>query len=205
MPYVDVDYHGIHPIGPEAFPCILLRWVEKNRFLPVWITSNDATDIDSRDSGFAPRRPTSIDLLIESLNRFAEGISAVRIVSYHEGVFHASIVLGNGEELDARVSDAVSIARILDIPIAVDSEILAHNAIFVSDDDLLQYAGIRAQFEEETLELAEPSASGDAEADADFEELMKSLGVSESDLMGDVTDESSDKDDEEGDRGKETL
>ncbi|MEJ5996671.1 bifunctional nuclease family protein [Corynebacterium sp. H130] len=179
MGFVAVDYYGVTPIGPEMFPCVLLRWAERGRVLPIWVTASSADELDVRDAGLTPRRPTSHDLLVSAYEGLG-GVQEIRIVSHYRGVFIASLVLGSGEEVDARASDAMIIARIADIPILVDEDILNESTLFVSAPDLARYFDIVVDDIPEQSE----SASGDDQADADFEELMRSLGVSEDDLRG---------------------
>lgn len=180
MKFVAVDYHGVTPIGPEMFPCVLLRWVERGRVLPLWVTTVAADELDVRDAGITPRRPTSHDLLVSTFESMG-GITEVRLLSEHRGVFIASIVLGNGDEIDARASDAIVLARIAEVPIMVAEEVLSAASLFVSAHDLARYFDLVV---DTTLPEGD-SASGDEQADADFEELMRSLGVSEDDLRGD--------------------
>ncbi|GAB3693916.1 bifunctional nuclease family protein [Corynebacterium nasicanis] len=177
MTLIPVEYHGIHTAGPEQFTCVLLRWAEQNRILPVWISPVAAAELDARDNGFTPRRPGSAELLLDVINRSAGGVSAVTIISHFEGVFIASIVLADGEEIDARPSDALLLARALEVEIQVEEDVLNQASFFVSDDILEEYFGIRFGGDVEAA-----SASGDAQADADFEEMMRSLGMSEEDF-----------------------
>ena len=179
MTLIPVEYHGIHTTGPEQFTCVLLRWAEQNRILPVWVSPLAAAELDSRDNGFTPRRPATIDLLLDLLNRSTGGVTAINIISHFEGVFIASIVLADGEEIDARPSDALLLARALELDIHVEEDVLNQASFFVSDDVLEEYFGIRFDSGESADDL---SASGDAQADADFEEMMRSLGMSDLDF-----------------------
>ena len=95
MTLIPVEYHGIHTTGPEQFTCVLLRWAEQNRILPVWISPLAAAELDSRDNGFTPRRPATVDLLLDVINRSTGGVTAINIISHFEGVFIASIVLAD--------------------------------------------------------------------------------------------------------------
>ncbi|QGU01948.1 hypothetical protein CKALI_05390 [Corynebacterium kalinowskii] len=180
MGFIAVEYYGVTPIGPEMFPCALLRWAERGRVLPLWLAASAADELDVRDSGITPRRPTAHDLLVTTFEQMG-GVAEVRLISQHRGVFIASLVLGNGEEIDARPSDALIIARIIDVPILVDEDVLTDSSIFVSASDLVRYFDIVI---EDAVANEAGSASGDVQADADFEELMRSLGVSEDDLRG---------------------
>lgn len=178
MTLIPVEYHGIHTTGPEQFTCVLLRWAEQKRILPVWVSPLAAAELDSRDNGFTPRRPATIDLLLDLVNRTG-GVTAVNIISHFEGVFIASIVLADGEELDARPSDALLLARALELDIHVEEDVLNQASFFVSDDIMEEYFGIRFDSAESTEDL---SASGDAQADADFEKMMRDLGMSDLDF-----------------------
>lgn len=195
MTLIPVDYHGIHTAGPEQFTCVLLRWAEQNRILPVWISPIAAAELEARDNGFTPRRPGSAELLLDVINRSSGGVSAINIISHFEGVFIASIVLSDGEEIDARPSDALLLARSLEMDIHVEEDVLNQASFFVSDDILEEYFGLRFGDEVEAS-----SASGDAQADADFEQMMRSLGMSEADFGGE-----DDTDVTKGDNGEEEV
>jgi uncharacterized protein len=182
MTLIPVEYHGVHTAGPEQFTCVLLRWAEQNRILPIWMSPLAAAELDIRQDGYTPRRPGTIDLLLDLLNRSTGGVTAVNIISHFEGVFIASIVLADGEQLDARPSDALLIARALELEVHVEEDVLSQASFFVSDDVLEEYFGLRFDAPP-TGGGEELSASGDAQADADFEQMMRSLGMSEADFF----------------------
>ncbi len=181
MTFIPVEYHGVHTTGPEQFTCLVLRWAEQSRILPIWLSPLAAAELEVRDKGYSPRRPGSHELLAETLTRLTSGVSGINIVSHYEGVFIASIVLHDGQEIDARVSDAVILARMFEMDIHVDEDVLLQTSVFVSDEDLARYLGIRVKGGAVTEE-EEVSASGDAQADEDFKDMMRSLGISEEDL-----------------------
>jgi bifunctional DNase/RNase len=197
MTLIPVEYHGIHTTGPEQFTCVLLRWAEQNRILPVWISPLAAAELDSRDNGFTPRRPATVDLLLDVINRSTGGVTAINIISHFEGVFIASIVLADGQEIDARPSDALLLARALELDVNVEEDVLNQASFFVADDIMEEYFGIRFDAADSTEDL---SASGDAQADADFEEMMRSLGMSELDFETEEKDRDKDGEKEEDDQ-----
>ncbi|QGU07324.1 hypothetical protein COCCU_06950 [Corynebacterium occultum] len=205
MTLITVEYHGVHSAGPEEFSCVLLRWAEQNRILPIWISQVAAAELEARDAGFSPRRPSTVELLSDTLTRLTPGVSAINITSAFEGTFIGSIIFTDGEELDARASDAIALSRLLELDIHVDEDVLTQNSFFASDEDLTQYFGVDfgGEFEDEK-EVAEAiSASGDAQADADFSQLMESLGFSESELFG-HGEEPEEKKEEEADDGDDS-
>lgn len=183
MTLIPVEYHGVHTTGPEHFSCVLLRWAEQNRVLPIWMSPLSAAELEARDEGFIPRRPGTPDLMAEMSTRLTSGVTAVNIISHFEGVFIASLVFNDGEEIDARPSDAIKLARALEIDIHVEEDVLTQASFFISDDVLEEYFGLRFSPSEESDGDDEVSASGDAQADADFEEMMRSLGMDESDFL----------------------
>ena len=183
MSFIELEFHGIHTMEPDGFTCALVRWDQGNKILPVWIDPEDALKIQAYQAGFSPRRPTAHELLAEAFQRLTPWVSDLRIVSHFEGVYMASIITSEGEEFDARPSDIIMLAELLEVPISIDEEILQQTAIFINDEDLEANFGIvidRADVEEI---IVPESASGDAQADADFQQLMQSLGVSEDDLF----------------------
>lgn len=143
MTLIPVEFHGIHTTGPEQFTCVILRWAEQNRVLPIWLSPLAAAELDIREGGYTPRRPGTVDLLLDLLNRTTGGVTAVNIISHFEGVFIASIVLADGEQLDARPSDALLVARALELPIHVEEDVLTHTSFFVSDDIMEESFGLR--------------------------------------------------------------
>lgn len=180
---IPVEFHGVRRTGPEDFYCVVLRWAECNRLLPLWVAPAAAAEIEARAAGYAPRRPGTVDLLAEALS--AIGVEKVGITSAFEGVFVAEITLSDGTEVDARPSDALMVAQLLGLPFAVSEDVLTQFSFFAADSALREYLGL--SFGEEGAEDAhgaEGSASGDAQADADFERMMRELGVSEEDLSG---------------------
>lgn len=182
MTFIPVEYHGVHTTGPEQFACLVLRWAEQKRILPIWLSPLAAAELEIRDKGYSPRRPGSHELLAETLTRLTSGVSGINIVSHYEGVFIAAIVLNDGQEIDARASDAVILARMFEMDIHVDEDVLLQASVFVSDEDLADY--LQIQVKGTTVTEGDSSASGDVQADKDFEEMMRSLGMSEEDLFG---------------------
>lgn len=199
MTLIPVEYHGVHTAGPEDFSCVLLRWAEQNRILPLWISPIIAADLDARESGYSPRRPSTHEVLAETLSAMTSGVATISLLSAYEGTFIASIVLNDGEEIDARASDAIMLARLLELDVHVDEDVLTQNSFFATDADLKEYFGYQINGHAGDLGDGgqEVSASGDAQADADFSQLMESLGFSESELL-DQGDEAEGKDEEEG-------
>ncbi|MGP6173281.1 bifunctional nuclease family protein [Corynebacterium sp. A21] len=205
MTLITVEYHGVHNAGPEEFSCVLLRWAAPNRILPIWINQIAAAELDARDAGFSPRRPSTVELLADTLTRLTSGVASINLISAYEGTFIGNIIFNDGEELDARASDAIALSRLLELDIHVDEDVLTQNSFFASDADLTQYFGVDfgGEFEEEETEKVELSASGDAQADADFSQLMQSLGFSEDELLAPEAETDEDSESPGDDKGED--
>lgn len=201
MASVPVAIHGVHELGPEGFACAIIEGVGDNRIIPIWLNPADAMLLDVRLRGMGPRRPTTHDLLAE-LVQAQGGIAEIIIDSYHEGIFSATIHLNSGESLDARASDAIMLSVLCNASLAMLDEVISQTALYLNPEDMRTYLGIN-EFHQEDDPHESSSASGDAQADADFQSFMQSMGVTESDLRGGseanddgVTGESQDEDED---------
>lgn len=182
MAYHAVEYRNIHFMEPEGQPCVLLYWADKNRYLPIWVSNEQAAQFMDYEEDDPPRRPRALDLLLEAITVATNGLADIRIVSQNEGEFYASLILHDDVEIDARASDAILLALSADLPIMVDESVLAQCSITIPPTDVKNYLGFDVAEDDDN---ENPSASGDALADADFLEMMANMGVNEDDLFND--------------------
>ncbi|MDK8471217.1 bifunctional nuclease family protein [Corynebacterium accolens] len=188
MSDVTLEFHGIHQLGPEDDVCALLRWPQENRLIPVWLSAVDGIQLAAVFTDQRPNRPTTHDLLCEVLEA-AGGVEAIEIVNHHQGTFMVDIHTAQGEVLDARLSDALAIAEHFKVPIVAESALLAQVSVFASEEDIKEYFDLElptptqdARDSDASSVGESTSASGNAQADADFEQMMRSLGMDESDF-----------------------
>ncbi|MBZ8177737.1 bifunctional nuclease family protein [Corynebacterium poyangense] len=188
MPAIEVLVHGVYELGPEGFSCALIEWLSEGRVVPIWLTPADATMLDLRLRGIHSRRPTSHDLIAQ-LVEVQGGVSTIVIDSYHEGVFSATLSLSDGTSFDIRSSDALMLSAVTGHSVYVEHDVLQQCSLYLGVEDLKHYFGIDLGGEGEhgggNVDH-DHSASGDAQADADFQSLMQSMGVTESDLRGEA-------------------
>lgn len=165
--------------------CALLLWEERRRFLPIWLSPFSGAQLVARYGQWSPRRPDAHDLLVDIVEQSTTGIAALEITNHHNGVFSAQITMEDGAEFDCRPTEAIALSLIMDLPLEVDESILSQQSVWLSEEDADSYFGLHLDAAEE---LGHSSASGDAKADADFQQLMKDLGVEEKDLLSEQTD-----------------
>ena len=182
MSDVSLEFHGIHQVGPEDDVCALLRWPEENRLIPVWISPIEGMQLAAVLDGHQPNRPTSHDLICEVLEGTG-GVDAIEIANYHQGTFMVDIKAPNGEVYDSRLSDALAVSEYFNVPISAEADLLAQVSVYASDADVKEYFDLEISTpgtgdDVQTRENndSSTSASGNAQADADFEAMMRSLG-----------------------------
>lgn len=190
--FFNVEYLGVHFVGPEGDACLILRDPHDSRVLPIWVGPDVATTCAARDSGMSPRRPNSYDLLASVLLRRG-GVREVRIESYYEGVFIATIVANDEEMFDARPSDAIQLAGILDVPLLVDEDVYTQASVRISPNDAQEYLGI-------DLPAADQGSPEHEIADEDFQAILAEMGVTEDDIDLGGEDAGGDADEDPGEK-----
>ncbi|HEY1407741.1 MAG TPA: bifunctional nuclease family protein [Promineifilum sp.] len=108
---------------------VLLRDVDSERRLPIWIgpCEADAITIELQDVKVA--RPLTQDLLRNIITELGGQVSHVLIKELNDSVFHARLFLNvEGEkeprEIDCRPSDAIALAVRAKVPIFIAEEVM---------------------------------------------------------------------------------
>ncbi|HSE69803.1 MAG TPA: bifunctional nuclease family protein, partial [Nocardioidaceae bacterium] len=87
----EVDVIGVRVEMPSNQPIVLLREVEGQRYLPIWIGAVEATAIAFAQQGVVPPRPLTHDLLKDVLDTFGHQLEQVRITEMRENVYYAEL------------------------------------------------------------------------------------------------------------------
>jgi bifunctional DNase/RNase len=113
-------------------PIVLLKTVDGNKFLPIWIGHPEAASILMKLQGASTPRPMTHDLLCEMLGELDVKCTQVSVTELRENTFFASITLsvnGREMEIDSRPSDAIALAVRAGAPIFAAEEVIAESAI----------------------------------------------------------------------------
>jgi bifunctional DNase/RNase len=113
-------------------PIVLLKTVENNKFLPIWIGHPEAAAILMKLEGASTPRPMTHDLLAELLGELEVECTRVSVTELRDNTFYASIslrVAGRDLEVDSRPSDALALAVRSGAPIFAADEVIAESAI----------------------------------------------------------------------------
>src|SRR5215208_6236414 len=113
-------------------PIVLLKTVDSNKFLPIWIGHPEAAAILMKLQGASTPRPMTHDLLSEMLGELDVSCTRVAVTELRENTFYATITLsigGRDVEIDSRPSDALALAVRAGAPIFAAEDVIAESAI----------------------------------------------------------------------------
>ena len=107
---------------------VVLREKDGERVLPIWIGAGEGNALAVRLRDTATPRPLTADLMTELVRVLGGRVERVAITRLDKNTFYASITV-DGQELDARPSDAINLAVRTAAPILVAPEVLDAAAI----------------------------------------------------------------------------
>lgn len=126
---------GVRVELPSNQPIVLLKEVDGERYLPIWIGAVEAAAIAAAQQGVLPPRPLTHDLLKNILDALSARLEAVHITELRESVFYADLVFPRGRRVSARPSDAIALAMRTGASIYADESVLQEAGIALPDDD----------------------------------------------------------------------
>jgi bifunctional DNase/RNase len=113
-------------------PIVLLKTLEGNRYLPIWIGHPEAAAILMKMQGAPTPRPMTHDLVTEMLGELNASVAKIAVTELRDNTFYAIITLqvnGSELEIDSRPSDALALAVRTDAPIFVSDQVIEDSAI----------------------------------------------------------------------------
>jgi bifunctional DNase/RNase len=117
---------------------LLLKEVNGERHLPIWIGEFEASAIVFEMDGTATQRPLPYDLIIQLAAELDARIIRVVVNDLSRDIYYGRIVVDRGGhiiEIDARPSDAIAVAVRTNCPIYVDDAVMERAGIMIPDDD----------------------------------------------------------------------
>lgn len=106
---------------------LLLRELDGNDTLPIWIGKPEADSIALSLGKVATPRPLTHELIRNIINGLKMKVARVVITEIADNTYYALIYLSDGKNevpVDSRPSDAVAVALKVNAPIFVENEIL---------------------------------------------------------------------------------
>jgi len=130
----DLSVVGVRVELPSQQPIVLLKEVDGDRYLPIWIGAVEATAIAFAQQGVVTARPMTHDLLRDVLTAVDRPLRTVTITELREGVFYAELGFDSGLVVSARPSDAIALAMRTGAVIKGEEAVLAEAGIAIPDE-----------------------------------------------------------------------
>ncbi len=151
---VKVEKISYHPSSRSY--AVLLKDERSELFLPILVGSFEAQSIALAIEVVDTPRPLTHDLICDLIAKVDGKLLAVNISKLNDGVFYASLKLsGNNfgtKTIDARPSDAISIALRLDAQIYVTAEVIEEAGVG-EDEVISDKQNIISKYSVEDLEI----------------------------------------------------
>lgn len=117
---------------------VILKEVDGDRHLPIWIGAYEAEAIAMELQGVPATRPLPYDLMRSILTELGATIDRIVISELNDQVFFARVILdhnGRTVELDSRPSDAIALAVRTGSKILVADSIMEQVGVAMDGDD----------------------------------------------------------------------
>jgi bifunctional DNase/RNase len=190
----EMTLYGVsfEPIGKQ--PIVLLKTVDEDRFLPIWIGHAEAAAILMKLQGTDPPRPMTHDLFMEVVSELKGEIVKVTVTELRENTYFAQLTIvqdGREVEVDSRTSDAIALA------VRCDAQIFAADQV-VEESSIEFQAG-----EDDEVSLVTASNLADLDPD-EFRRFIETVTPEEfatslQEELGEADDESDESDELEDD------
>ena len=112
-------------------PIVILKAIDGDETLPIWIGLLEATAIASEMEGIKFSRPMTHDLLKNMMDKVDVKVARIEVSDLKDNTYYAVIHLKQGEKemtLDARPSDALAISLRVKAPIFVAEEVIKQSS-----------------------------------------------------------------------------
>ena len=108
-------------------PIVILKDLEGDKTLPIWIGLLEATAIASEMENVKFSRPMTHDLMKNLLDQLNTRVARIEICDLRDNTFYALVYLAAQDKeltMDARPSDAIALALRMQAPIFVDEAVI---------------------------------------------------------------------------------
>src|SRR5881275_1231912 len=125
---IEVKIRGLMMDPSSGTPIIILKDVNSDTMLPIWVGAYEANAIALEIEKISPQRPMTHDLLRNVILEMGASVERVIVTDLRDNTFFAVIVMkssgGDAVMIDARPSDAIALALRADCPIYVNEEVI---------------------------------------------------------------------------------
>ena len=139
---IEVKIRGLMMDPNSGTPIIILKDVNSDVMLPIWVGAYEANAIALEIEKIAPQRPMTHDLLRNLIVEMGARVERVVVTELRHNTFFAVIEMRGSTDdvimLDSRPSDAIALALRADCPIYVHEAVIrASQAVAGTEDEEL--------------------------------------------------------------------
>lgn len=134
---IEMRIRGLMMDPAANTPIIILKDVNSDSMLPIWVGAFEANAIAVEIEKLASQRPMTHDLLKNVIWELGASVRRIVITDLIDNTFFAVIEMtrdGQVIAIDARPSDAIALALRVDCPIYVNNEVIKNSTSAVSVD-----------------------------------------------------------------------
>ncbi len=127
-------------------PVVLLKEIDGDRVLPIWIGHAEASSIAMVLEGVKTERPLTHDLLKSIVTALHVKVTRIFISDLKDNTFYAKIFLESNSSIfsiDARPSDSIALALRIGAPIFVADEIMESSGTSLKLDEITKAKVLR--------------------------------------------------------------
>ena len=149
---------------------VILKEVDGERHLPIWIGPFEAEAIAMELQGVTAARPLPYDLIKTMISDMGGTVQEILVTDLAQDVFYARIVIdqdGRRVEIDSRPSDAIALAVRSDVSIFVDESVMERAGV-VLDPETEGSGEQGLEFPESEQQVEEPPSEEDLTVFRDF-------------------------------------
>ncbi|HEV2916094.1 MAG TPA: bifunctional nuclease family protein [Pyrinomonadaceae bacterium] len=138
---IEVKIRALMMDPNSGTPIIILKDVNSETMLPIWVGPHEANAIALEIEKIAPQRPMTHDLLRNLIVEMGARVERVVVTELRDNTFFALIEMrasdGTALALDSRPSDAIALALRADCPIFVDMDVIraSRNTVTSGEED----------------------------------------------------------------------
>lgn len=163
---------------------VILKEVDGERHLPIWIGAYEADAIAMELQGVTPQRPLPYDLMRSMLTDLGATVAQVLISNLSDQVFFARIRLdrdGQTFEVDARPSDAIALAVRTNSRILVDETVMDRASVTLGEESDDTVSALETEHEAEPAPAEKPHPAAEDERLSVFRDFINSLDLDDFD------------------------
>ena len=138
---IEMKIRGLMMDPAANTPIIILKDVNGEAMLPIWVGAFEANAIAVEIEKLAAQRPMTHDLVKNIIWELGASVRRVVITDLIDNTFFAVIEMSREGKLltvDSRPSDAIALALRVDCPIYVNDEVIKNSSASIAEEDSTQ-------------------------------------------------------------------